>query len=44
MFFFLDKGKGVAVACTRTENVHLHVRAFVEFYTESSVNGRAGNR
>jgi hypothetical protein len=42
--FFLDKGEGAAVTCTRTENVHLHVTAFVEVGAESSVNSRVGNR
>jgi hypothetical protein len=42
--FFLDKGQGAAVACTRTENVHLHVTAFVEFGAQSSVNTGVGNR
>jgi hypothetical protein len=42
--FFLDKSEGAAVTCTRTENVHLHVTAFVEFGPEGSVNSRVGNR
>jgi len=40
--FFLDKGEGAAVTCTRTENVHLHVTAFTELGTGSSVNSRGG--
>jgi hypothetical protein len=40
--FFLDNSEGGEVTCTRTENVHLHVRAFVEFNTGSPVNSRVG--